>query len=175
MYVYDFATNEHPGMEEKERGYWRDVGTLLSYWEAHMDLVAVTPIFNLYNREWPIRTYYQHLPAAKFVFDGITSDRIGMATDSLVSPGCIISGSHVHRSVLCPGARVHSYAKVEESILGDAVDIGRHARVRRAILDKYVRVDPGATIGYDLERDRERFTVTPEGLVAVAKGTHVTE
>lgn len=174
MFVYDFNTNEHPGMEPKERGYWRDVGTLTAYWEAHMDLIAVTPIFNLYNREWPIRTYYQHLPAAKFVFDGISSDRVGMATDSLVSPGCIISGAHVHRSILCPAARVHSYARVDESILGEGVDIGRYARVRRAVLDKYVRVEPGATIGYDLERDRERFTVTPEGIIAVAKGTLVT-
>ena len=140
-----------------------------------MDLVAVTPTFNLYNREWPIRTYYQHLPAAKFVFDGFRSDRIGMATDSLISPGCIISGGHVHRSILCPAARIHSYAKVEESILGEGVDIGRHAQVRRAILDKYVRVEPGAMIGFDLERDRARFTVTEEGIVAVAKGTHVVD
>ncbi len=175
MYVYDFAKNTHPGVEEKERGYWRDVGSLDAYWEAHMDLVAVTPTFNLYNREWPIRTYYQHLPAAKFVFDGFRSDRIGMATDSLISPGCIISGGHVHRSILCPAARIHSYAKVEESILGEGVDIGRHAQVRRAILDKYVRVEPGAMIGFDLERDRARFTVTEEGIVAVAKGTHVVD
>jgi glucose-1-phosphate adenylyltransferase len=174
MYVYDFQRNEHPGMEDKERGYWRDVGSLDSYWEAHMDLVAVTPIFNLYNREWPIRSYYQHLPAAKFVFDGITTDRIGIATDSLVSPGCIVSGAHVHRSVLCPGVRVHSYSRVEESVLGEGCDIGRNARVRRAILDKHVRVEPGATIGYDAERDRARFTVTAGGVVAVAKGTVVT-
>jgi glucose-1-phosphate adenylyltransferase len=174
MYVYDFQRNEHPGMEDKERGYWRDVGSLDSYWEAHMDLVAVTPIFNLYNREWPIRSYYQHLPAAKFVFDGITTDRIGIATDSLVSPGCIVSGAHVHRSVLCPGVRVHSYSRVEESVLGEGCDIGRNARVRKAILDKHVRVEPGATIGYDAERDRARFTVTAGGVVAVAKGTVVT-
>jgi glucose-1-phosphate adenylyltransferase len=174
MYVYDFQQNTHPGIEAKERGYWRDVGTLDAYWDAHMDLVAVTPIFNLYNREWPIRTYYQHLPAAKFVFDGVATDRIGIATDSLVSPGCIVSGAHVHRSVLGPGVRVHSYARVEESVLGEGCDIGRDARVRRAVLDKFVRVEPGATIGYDLERDRARFTVSDAGIVAVAKGTVVT-
>lgn len=173
VWVYDFSTNTHPGMEPKERGYWRDVGTLDSYWEASMDLVEVTPIFNLYNRHWPIRTAYQHLPAAKFVFDGVHSDRRGYATDSMVSPGCIISGGWVHRCILAPSVHVHSYAQVQESVLGEGVDVGRHARIRRAILDKFVRVDPGATIGYDLERDRERFTVSPGGIVAVPKGTHV--
>jgi glucose-1-phosphate adenylyltransferase len=173
VYVYDFTTNTHPGMEPKERGYWRDVGTLDAYWEASMDLVDVTPVFNLYNRLWPIRTTYQHLPAAKFVFDGVHTDRRGYATDSMVSPGCIVSGGWVHRSILAPSVRVHSYAQVTESVLGEGVDVGRHARIRRAILDKFVRVDPGATIGYDLERDRERFTVSPEGVVAVPKGAHV--
>jgi glucose-1-phosphate adenylyltransferase len=108
------------------------------------------------------------------VFDGVATDRIGIATDSLVSPGCIVSGAHVHRSVLGPGVRVHSYARVEESVLGEGCDIGRDARVRRAVLDKFVRVEPGATIGYDLERDRARFTVSDAGIVAVAKGTVVT-
>ncbi len=173
VFVYDFSGNTHPGMEPKERGYWRDVGTLEAYWEASMDLVDVLPTFNLYNRLWPIRTTYQHLPAAKFVFDGAQDERRGYATDSMVSPGCIISGGWVHRCILGPSVKVHSYAQVSDSVLGEGVDIGRNARVRRAILDKFVRVDPGASIGYDLERDRERFTVSPEGIVAVPKGAHV--
>ena len=173
VYVYDFDTNTHPGVEDKERGYWRDVGSLTQYWEASMDLVSLTPIFNLYNHKWPIRTSYQHLPPAKFVFDGRHSDRIGIATDSMVSPGCIISGARVNRTVFGPSVHIHSYSEVEDSVLGDGVDIGRRSRVRRAILDKYVTVEPGARIGYDLERDRKRFTVTPEGIVAVGKGTRV--
>ncbi len=176
IYVYDFMTNSHPGMEPKERGYWRDVGTLDSYWEASMDLVAVTPIFNLYNRDWPIRTVYHHLPPAKFVFDYSDSGRQGVAADSLVSPGCIISGGRVVRSVLSPAVRVHSWSLIEDSVIGEACVINRNARIKRAILDKFVEVDPGISIGYDLERDRERgFTITPSGIVAVAKGTHVTK
>lgn len=173
VFVYDFATNEHAGMEEKERGYWRDVGTMDSYWQASMDLVDVDPIFNLYNRQWPIRSWYAHLPPAKFVFDSPDDNRVGSAVNSLVSPGCIISGGHVSRCILAPRVQVHSYAHVEESILGEGCDIGRNARVRKAVLDKFVTVEPGATIGYDLERDRARFTVTDSGIVSVAKGSHV--
>lgn len=171
VHVYDFATNEPPGMEEKERGYWRDVGSLDSYWEASMDLVAVVPTFNLYNPRWPIRTTYQHLPPAKFVFDLTDPPRRGYCTDSLVSPGCIISGGRCHRSVLAPSVRIHSWANVEGSVLGDSVEIGRRARVKNAILDKSVTVEPGAEVGYDPDHDRARgLTVTPRGIVAAAKG-----
>lgn len=173
VFVYDFATNEPPGMEEKERGYWRDVGTMDAYWSASMDLVDVDPIFNLYHRQWPIRSWYGHLPPAKFVFDSNSDNRIGTAVNSLVSPGCIVSGGRVSRSILAPRVHVHSYASVEESIIGEGTDIGRNARIRKAVLDKFVTVEPGATIGYDLERDRQRFTVTESGIVAVAKGSHV--
>jgi glucose-1-phosphate adenylyltransferase len=173
-FAYDFHTNTHPGMEEKERGYWRDVGTLESYWEASMDLVQVTPIFSLYNREWPIRTTYQHLPPAKFVFSAPKHDRTGHATDSMVSPGCVISGSHVSLSILAPSVMVHSYATVEESVLGEGCDIGRRAQVRRVIFDKFVTVAPGAKVGFDPEHDRARgLHVTPSGLVAAAKGQHI--
>lgn len=174
VYAYDFHQNTHPGMEPKERGYWRDVGTIDAYWEASMDLVEVTPIFNLYNRAWPIRTTYQHLPPAKFVFDLSTSERRGVATDSLISPGCIISGGRVHRSVLAPSVRVHSWASVEASVIGDSCDIARRAQIRNAVLDKFVRVGPGVRIGFDPEHDRARgLTVTPAGVVAVPKGMHL--
>jgi glucose-1-phosphate adenylyltransferase len=173
-YAYDFATNAHAGMEEKDRGYWRDVGTLDAYWEASMDLVAVSPIFSLYNRDWPIRTTYQHLPPAKFVFSSPQDDRTGFATDSMVSPGCIISGSYVSKCILGPAVMVHSYATVADSVLGDSCDIGRRAHIRRAILDKFVTVDPDARIGYDADHDRARgMHVTESGLVAVPKGLHV--
>ena len=174
VFVYDFLTNTHAGMESKGHGYWRDIGSLANYWRASMDLVAVTPIFNLYNREWPIRTGHQHLPPAKFVWDKRYSERTGTATDSIVSPGCIVSGGQVWRSVLAPSVHVHSFATIDESIIGEGVGIGRRAKIRRAILDKYVQVEPGAQIGYDLERDRARFTVTSEGIVAVERGTRVT-
>lgn len=174
VYCYDFDTNSHPGQEPKEHGYWRDVGSIDSYWEASMDLVSVDPVFNLYNREWPIRTTYQHLPPAKFVFDFDDTDRVGRATDSLVSPGCIVSGAHVRKSVLAPSVRVHSWAVIDASVIFEGCDIGRHARIRNAIIDKFVHVEPKATIGYDLEHDRARgFTVTDNGVVAVPKGAYV--
>lgn len=174
VFAYDFHQNSPPGMEPKERGYWRDVGTLDAYWDASMDLVEVTPTFNLYNRSWPIRTTYQHLPPAKFVFDLSSPERRGFATDSLISPGCIISGSRVHRSVLAPSVRVHSWARIEASVLGDGCAVGRRAHIKNAILDKFVTVGPGVRIGYDIEHDLARgFTVTPSGIVAVPKGMHV--
>ncbi len=172
VYVYDFANNRPPGQEAKEQGYWRDVGTLDTYWECSMDLVAVSPVFSLYNREWPIRTTYQHLPPAKFVFSDTA--RRGIATNSLVSPGCIISGGHVSESILAPSVHVHSWAEVERSVLGEGCDVGRKARVRNAILDKFVTIDPGARVGFDPEEDLARgLTVTENGIVAVSKNTHV--
>jgi glucose-1-phosphate adenylyltransferase len=173
VFAYDFSANEIPGMLERERGYWRDVGTIDAYWQANMDLVAVDPIFDLYNMRWPIRTYTPPLPPAKFVF--AESERIGMATDSLVSEGCIISGGRIDRSVLSPGVRINSFAHVEQTILMDGVDVGRHARIRRAIIDKGVRIPAGMEIGYDHDEDRARgMTVSEEGIVVVEKEADLT-
>jgi glucose-1-phosphate adenylyltransferase len=171
VYVYDFSRNEIPGREERERGYWRDVGTVGAYWQANMDFVQVEPIFDLYNPRWPMRTWMTPLPPAKFVFADETGARMGIATDSLVSEGCIISGGRIDRTVLSPGVRINSFAHVEESILFEGVDIGRHCRIRRTIIDKNIAIPPRTVIGYDPKADRARFAVTDEGIVIVAKGT----
>ena len=170
--VYDFEENEVPGSTARDRGYWRDVGTLDAYYDAHMDLVSVHPVFNLYNRQWPILTSAPSLPPAKFVFD--EPGRVGTAVNSLVSQGVIVSGGSIGRSILSPGVRVHSRATVDESVLMHGVDVGRGAVVRRAILDKNVIVWPGARIGLDSAQDRARgFTVTDGGVVIVGKGEQV--
>jgi glucose-1-phosphate adenylyltransferase len=166
--VYDFSENEVPGATDRDRGYWRDVGTLDAFYDAHMDLISVHPVFNLYNREWPILTLPEPLPPAKFVFE--EEGRVGHALDSMVCSGVVISGATVRRSVLSPGAHLHSYAEVEDSILMQGVDVGRNAVVRKAILDKNVRVEEGAKVGVDLDADRERFTVSDGGVVVVGKG-----
>ncbi|HEU4520429.1 MAG TPA: glucose-1-phosphate adenylyltransferase [Thermoanaerobaculia bacterium] len=175
VYAYDFAKNFIPGEEGYNQGYWRDVGTVDAYFEASMDLVAVTPLFNLYNPKWPIVSAPMHLPPAKFVFADAQSQRIGIATDSLVADGVIISGGTINRCVLHPRVRIHSYADVDESILMDGVDVGRHSKIRRCIVDKGVRIPPHTTIGYDLELDRQRFTVTDSGIVVVPKGAEIEE
>ena len=169
--VYDFADNEVPGATDRDRGYWRDVGTLDSYYDAHMDLVSVHPVFNLYNRRWPILTTHTPLPPAKFVFDD--DGRVGHALNSMVSQGVIVSGGVVNRSVCSPGVYVHSFAEVSDSVLMQNVEIGRGAIVRRAILDKNVVVPPGARIGVDPEHDRERFTITDNGVVVIGKNTRL--
>jgi glucose-1-phosphate adenylyltransferase len=172
-HVYDFSRNEVPGASEVERGYWRDVGTLDAFYDAHMDLISVEPEFNLYNREWPILTWPDPLPPAKFVFDE-DDGRRGQALDSMVCAGVVISGATVRRSVLSPGVHLHSFAEVEDSVLMQGVDVGRGAVVRRAIVDKNVRIADGAEIGVDPKADRERFTVSAGGVVVIPKGATVT-
>jgi glucose-1-phosphate adenylyltransferase len=165
MFAYDFQTNQIPGEPVNASAYWRDVGTLDAYYEAHMDLRAVSPALNLYNREWPLRTASYADPPAKFTFDD--DGRRGQAIDSVVSGGCILSGGMVRNSVLSRHVRVHTGAVVEDSVILDNCDIGRRARVRRAILDKNVRIPEGATVGYDLEEDKRRHHVTESGIVVV--------
>ena len=170
--VYDFSTNHVPGSSERERGYWRDVGDLDSYHEASMDLVAVEPVFNLYNREWPIYNWQPaSVPPAKFVFDD--EGRRGQALDSIVSPGVIVSGGTVRRSVLSPDVVVEAGALVEGCVLMDGVEVGSGAVVRNAIIDKNVVVPTGARIGVDPERDRRRFVVSPGGIIAIGKGREI--
>jgi len=173
VFVYDFARNEVPGQSEKERGYWRDVGSLDAYFQCNMDLVAVDPIFSLYNSEWPIYTIQHNHPPVKFVFANEKENRVGKATDSLVSEGCIISGGSVNRSILSPRVRINSYSLVEDSILFEDVNVGRHCKVRRCIIDKHVDVPPGTTIGYDPEEDQRRFQVTESGIVIIPKGMRI--
>jgi glucose-1-phosphate adenylyltransferase len=175
VYAYDFGQNYVPGEAEINRGYWRDVGTIDSYFAASLDLVAVTPLFNLYNAQWPMVSAPLNLPPAKFVFADSKSQRIGIATDSLVSAGVIISGGTINRSILHPRVRIHSYTDVDESILMDGVEIGRHSKIRRTIIDKGVKIPANTTIGYDIEADRARFTVTDSGIVVVPKGAEVAE
>jgi glucose-1-phosphate adenylyltransferase len=170
-YVYDFADNEVPGEVAGVERYWRDVGTLDAYYDAHMDLLSVTPAFDLYNREWPILTWKEPLPPAKFIFED--PGRTGVAFDSTVCAGVIVSGGTVRRSILSPEVRVHSYAEVERSVLLHGVDVGRGAIVRNAIVDKNVRIAPGARIGVDGDADRERFVVTESGIVVIGKGARV--
>jgi glucose-1-phosphate adenylyltransferase len=174
VYVYDFMRNEIPGVSDRERGYWRDVGTIDTYWQSSMDLIAVAPVFNLYNKKWPIRTAPIVSPPAKFVFSDPSGHRQGIATDSLVSEGCIISGGRLDHSILSQGVRINSFSWVEESILFDNVDIGRHARIRKAIIDKDVHIPPGIEIGYDHDADRRRgFTISEGGIVVVPKGMNL--
>jgi glucose-1-phosphate adenylyltransferase len=163
VYAYDFRLADQAGT-----GYWRDVGTIDAYFEANMDLVSVTPQLNLYDPQWPILTYQPVYPPAKTVLD--EEERVGMATNSTISNGCIISGGIVKRSILSPKVMIHSYADVEDSILMEGVDVGRHAKIRRTIIDKEVRIPQEMKIGYDLDEDGKRFTVTASGIVVVPKG-----
>jgi glucose-1-phosphate adenylyltransferase len=170
--VYDFSQNEVPGATPRDRGYWRDVGTLDSYYDAQMDLISVHPIFNLYNSRWVIHSSNISLPPAKFVFD--EEGRRGAAVDSMVCGGSIIAGGMVKGSIISSGVQVGEGASVEHSVLNSGVVIGKKAVVRRAIIDKNVVVPPGAEIGVNLEKDRARgFTISEGGVVVLGKGDHV--
>ncbi len=186
--AHDFGKNIIPRMIKERRvyafkfqdenrkavKYWRDIGTLDAYWEANMDLVAVDPLFNLYDRQWPIRTYQGQYPPAKFVFaQDFQGGRMGLALDSIVSGGCIISGGRVQNSVLSPNVRVMDHAEVRESVVMENVVVGEHAKIRRAIVDKDVVIPPKTEIGYHPNEDRQRFTVTDSGLVVITKGTRL--
>jgi glucose-1-phosphate adenylyltransferase len=162
VYAYNFVDEN-----QKEALYWRDVGTLEAFYDANMDVVAVSPVFNLYDEHWPIRTHQRQYPPAKFVF--AESGRTGTAIDSLVSHGCIVSGGVVKNSVLSPDVRVNSYSEVDSSILFSHVNIGRHCRIRRAIIDRDVHIPEGTTIGFDSEADRSRYFVTETGITVVTR------
>jgi len=166
VFAYNFRDENRKAVK-----YWRDVGTLDAYWEANMDLVSVDPLFNLYDQNWPIRTYQGQFPPAKFVFaEEHGGGRVGVALDSIVSGGCIVSGGRVQNSVLSPDVRVNDHAEVSQSIIMENVVIGDHSRIKRAIIDKGVTIPPKTEIGYDLESDRKRFTVTESGIVVIGKG-----
>jgi glucose-1-phosphate adenylyltransferase len=171
VYAYNFKDEN-----KKEAKYWRDVGTIDAYWEANMDLVSVDPLLNLYDNTWPIRTYAGQNPPAKFVFaQESKGGRLGIALDSIVSHGCIVSGGRVQNSVLSPNVRINSYSEVHDSILMENVNIGRHCRIRKAIIDKDVTIPPGTEVGYNPEQDKKRYSVMPSGIVVIAKGTEVSD
>ena len=186
--AHDFGKNIIPGMiqdrrvfaynfhdeNKKQVKYWRDIGTLDAYFEANMDLVSVDPLLNLYDDAWPIRTYQGQFPPAKFVFaEQDSGGRVGMALDSIVSGGCILSGGRVQKSVLAPDVRVHQHADVQESVIMENVEIGAGSRIRRAIIDKGVVIPPDTVIGYDTEADRAQYTVTEDGIVVVTTNSPV--
>src|ERR1700683_3167131 len=162
VYAHNFRDEN-----KKEMAYWRDVGTLEAYHEATMDLVAVSPIFNLYDKSWPLHTWQQQYPPAKFVF--ADPERKGVALDSIVGSGSIVSGGRVEKSVLGLDVRVNSYSEVDQCIIFNHVIIGRHSRIRRAIIDRHVNLPEGTVIGYDLEADRARYSVTENGIVVVVR------
>lgn len=169
LFAYNFKEEN-----KKQAAYWRDVGSIDAYWEANMDIVSVDPVFNLYDSEWPIRTYQMQYPPAKFVFaQEYEGGRLGIALDSIVCDGCIISGGRVQNSVLSPNVRINSWSDVKESILMENVEIGRRCKIQRAIIDKDVCVPEGTEIGYDIEKDRKRFHVSLGGIVVIPKGVTI--
>ena len=173
VYAYDFRKNRVPVPSKgEEASYWRDLGTIDAYYDANMDLCSIDPSFNLYNRTWPLRTIGFADPPAKFVFDW--KDRQGMAVNSIVAEGTIISGSNVHNCVVGRNVRIHSYSQIENSVIMDWVEIGRGCKIRNAIIDKANVIPPGTQIGYDLEKDHKRYTVSPNGVVVLPRGPRKT-
>ncbi len=169
IYIYNFNDNSFPGMTDTERGYWRDVGSIDAYWQANMDLLAYDPELNLYSQDWPLRTFNYNYPPAKFIWE--EGERVGMATNSMVSEGCIVSGGGLSRCVLSPKVKVNSYSQISESILMENVEIGRHSKIKKAIIDKNVIVPPHTRIGFNREEDERRgFHVSPNGVTVVPKG-----
>ena len=167
--VYNFQDNEFKGMSKNEKGYWRDVGNIDAYWQANMDLLDYEPELNLYSKDWPLRTFNYNYPPAKFIWQ--EQDRVGMATNSMISEGCIVSGGTLSRCILAPEVRINSYSQVTESILMENVNIGRHAEIRRAIIDKFVDIPPNMKIGFNQDEDRARgFYVSQGGITVVPKG-----
>lgn len=172
IFVYNFNENTFPGISDSERGYWRDVGNIDAYWHANMDLLNYSPELNLYSKEWPLRTFNYNYPPAKFIWQ--EGDRVGMATNSMVSEGCIISGGGLSRCILSPKVRINSYAQVSESILMENVSIGRYAEIKKAIIDKNVVIPAEMKIGFNREEDEHRgFYVSEEGITVVPKGARL--
>ena len=169
VYVYNFKDNAFSGMTDAERGYWKDVGSIDAYWQANMDLLDSCPELNLYAKEWPLRTFNYNYPPAKFIWQ--EGDRVGMATNSMVSEGCIVSGGSLSRCILSPKVRINSYSQVSDSILMENVNVGRHCEIKNAIIDKNVEIPPHTKIGFDREVDTQRgFFVSPNGITVVPKG-----
>ncbi len=169
IYIYNFYDNSFPGMTDTERGYWRDVGSIDAYWQANMDLLAYDPELNLYSQDWPLRTFNYNYPPAKFIWE--EGERVGMATNSMVSEGCVVSGGGLSRCVLSPKVKVNSYSQISESILMENVEIGRHSKIKKAIIDKNVIVPPNTRIGFNHDEDIKRgFHVSPNGVTVVPKG-----
>ena len=173
IFIYNFAENEFPGMTEKEKGYWRDVGSIDAYWQANMDLLEYESELNLYSKDWPIRTFNYNYPPAKFIWQ--EGERVGMATNSMVSEGCIVSGGTISRCVLSPEVKINSYSKVTDSILMENVNVGRYSEIRKCIIDKNVIIPPYTKIGINREEDIKRgFYVSPNGVTIVPKGVNIT-
>ncbi|MDZ7816160.1 MAG: glucose-1-phosphate adenylyltransferase [Planctomycetota bacterium] len=164
VYAYNFRDKN-----KKVAKYWRDVGTIDSYFETNMDLISPDPQLNLYDPDWPIRTFQSQYPPPKFVFGDIRKGRVGIAIDSMVSQGCIVSGGRVQNCIISPGARINSYVDLTQSIVFHDADIGRHCKIRNTIIDKGVKIPPRTTVGYDLEEDKKRFTVTDSGIVVIPR------
>jgi glucose-1-phosphate adenylyltransferase len=172
IFVYNFNNNKFAGMSDSEKGYWRDVGNIDAYWQANMDLLDYCPELNLYSKEWPLRTFNYNYPPAKFIWQ--EGDRVGMATNSMVAEGCIISGGSISRCILSPKVRINSYSQVSESILMENVSIGRHAEIRKAIIDKNVTIPAEMKIGFNREEDESRgFYVSEGGITVVPKGARI--
>lgn len=167
--AYNFS-----GEDKKQGKYWRDIGTIDAYYEANMDLIQAAPTFNMYDKDWPIRTFQEQFAPAKTVHSGEEiAGRIGLILDSIVAGGCVVSGGKVQRSILSPNVRVNSFSEVYDSILMEGVNVSRYAKIKRAIIDKDVNIPQGIVIGYDLAEDKKKFFVSESGIVVVAKGTEI--